>query len=136
MAGFSVSHHTGRARFIADSIAKAYPDQYETWYYFDTKGFKKNFLESIKNEIKESGGILPEDHATSPFCWLETTKESKKEMVGLGGRDKLCEWTKSKFDATEGKNAAFLPYCDAPPVKWKTVIFDFKTPGTAQVSPV
>lgn len=129
MAGFGLSHHTGRAREIAASIAEAYPDEYETWYYFDTRGFRPKFLVEIKKAIKESGGDLPEDHNTSPFVWLETAGASKKEMTGIGGRDKLCEWTKARFDANDSKNAKLMPLCDGePPLK---LFFDNKSPGTA-----
>ena len=133
VAGFSMSHHTGRARAIAAGIAKAYPDKYETWFYFHTKGFKTQFLDSIKAEIKQSGGSLPEDHNTSPFVWLERQTASKKEMTGLGGRDKLCDWAKDNFDASDSNNVKFLSLCDeAPPHTLKEIIFDTRTPGTAK----
>uniref|UniRef100_A0A7R9ZTU7 Uncharacterized protein n=1 Tax=Pseudo-nitzschia arenysensis TaxID=697910 RepID=A0A7R9ZTU7_9STRA len=135
VSGFGISHHTGRARTIAAEIAEAYPDEYETWYYFDTRGFRPAFLEPIKAEIKESGGSLPENHASSPFVWLETQGASKKEMVGIGGRDMLCDWTKEKFDANDPKNAKFLPLCDEePPRKFSVICFDNTTPGTAKTS--
>jgi len=134
VAGFGFSHHTGRAREIAQSIAEAYPDEYETWFYFDSRGFRPTFLDSIKQEIKESGGVLPEDHNTSPFVWLETVDASKKELTGIGGRDKLCEWTKSTFDVNDSKNAKFLLVCneEGPPIKWSVVFFDSAAPGTAK----
>jgi len=136
IAGFGLSHHTGRARVIADAIAKAYPEDYETWYYFDTRGFRPEFLATVKADIKDSGASVPEDHNASPFCWLETTgAASKKEMTALGGRDRLCDWVKTKFDASDSKNAEFLPLCEGePPKSWKVVHFDNKTPGTAKTS--
>ena len=131
-----MSHHTGRAREISSLIAEAHPNDYETWYYFNTRVFKTQFLDAIKAEIKESGGSLPEDHSTSPFVWLETSSDpTKKEMTGLGGRDKLCEWAQAKFDAQDRKNSKFLSLCEAePPKTMKTVFFDNATPGTANTS--
>jgi hypothetical protein len=136
VAGFGISNHTGRARVIADAIAKAYPEDYETWFYFDTRGFRPEFLNTVKEEIKESGASVPEDHKSSPFCWLETAgAASKKEMTAIGGRDMLCEWVQAKFDASDSKNAGFLPLCEGePPISWKVLVFDSKTPGTAKTS--
>lgn len=131
-----MSHHTGRARAIAAAIAEAYPDEYETWFYFHTKGFKTQFLESIKKEIWESDGSFPEDHITSPFVWLETqnAETSKKEMTGLGGRDKLCEWTMANFDKDDSKNAALLSLCaEEPRRSLMERIFDTTSPGTCSV---
>ena len=131
-----MSHHTGRARAIATAIADAYPDEYETWFYFHTKGFKTQFLDSIKGEIKESNGSLPEGHTTSPFVWLETqnAETSQKEMTGLGGRDKLCEWTKAKFDANDSKDATLLSLCTEEPRRsLMERNFDTTSPGTCSV---
>ena len=38
IAGFAASHHTGRSRALADAIAEAHPETYETWFYFDGNG--------------------------------------------------------------------------------------------------
>ena len=136
VAGFGISNHTGRARVVADAIAKAYPEDYETWYYFDTRGFRPEFLDSVKAEIRDSGASVPEDHNSSPFCWLETTgAASKTEMTALGGRDSLCAWAKANFDASDSKNADFLSLCEGePPKTWKVIVFDNKTLGTARTS--
>ena len=135
IAGFGFSNHTGRARCIADAIAEAYPNEYETWYYFDTRGFRPDFLNSIKTEIKESGAKVPEEHNTSPFVWLETSGTSKKEMTAIGGRDNLCEWAQAKFEASDSKNEALLELCkEEPPWNRKEIFFDNKTLGTAKTS--
>jgi hypothetical protein len=56
-------------------------------------------------------------------------------MTALGGRDRLCDWIKAKFDASDSKNADFLPLCEGePPMSWKELVFDNKTPGTAKTS--
>ncbi len=56
-------------------------------------------------------------------------------MVGIGGRDKLCDWTKAKFDASDPKNGKFLPLCDEePPKTFSEICFDNTTPGTAKTS--
>mmetsp|Transcript_8172 Transcript_8172/g.20248 ORF Transcript_8172/g.20248 Transcript_8172/m.20248 type:complete len:165 (-) Transcript_8172:264-758(-) len=134
IAGFGFSHHTGRARAIATAIVEGYPDEYETWFYFDSRGYRPEFLDAIKKEIKESGASIPEDHKSSPFCWLEIGG-SKKEMIAIGGRDKLCEWTQAKFDASDDKNAKILPLCEEePPHSRKEIFFDNMPTGTIQTS--
>jgi len=104
-------------------------------YYFDTRGFRPDFLNSIKTEIKESGAKVPEEHNTSPFVWLETSGTSKKEMTAIGGRDNLCEWAQAKFEASDSKNEALLELCkEEPPWNRKEIFFDNKTLGTAKTS--
>mmetsp|Transcript_8830 Transcript_8830/g.18459 ORF Transcript_8830/g.18459 Transcript_8830/m.18459 type:complete len:171 (+) Transcript_8830:93-605(+) len=140
VSGFGISHHTGRARAIASAIAEVYPDQYETYYYFDTLHFRPAFLDSIKAEIVESGGSdKSADHSSSPFCWLEETKtegtESKKQMTPLGGRDRLAEWAMAKFDESDTKHTKILDLCrEEPAHSWKEINFDSKTPGTAKTT--
>ena len=36
VAGFTLSHHTGRARDLADAVVQAFPDRFESWFYFDS----------------------------------------------------------------------------------------------------
>jgi len=157
VSGFGISHHTGRARAIASAIAEQYPEKYETWYYFDTRGFRPSFLESIKGEMSESGSdstgststddfseelktILTE-HSSSPFCWLEQTADNKnkkeqKAYTPVGGRDSLCEWAVKTFADGEDekkKNEAILALCHSEPTRaWKEIKFDATTPGTAK----
>jgi hypothetical protein len=45
VAGFTLSHHTGRARDLADEIVKAFPERFESWFYFAKPG--KFFLLSF-----------------------------------------------------------------------------------------
>jgi len=162
VSGFGISHHTGRARAIASAIAEQYPEKYETWYYFDTRGFRPSFLDSIKGELSESGSSSSCDstgststddfskevktiltaHSSSPFCWLEqtttdtTTTKEQKAYTPLGGRDALCEWTMTNFADGEDektKNAAILSLCHSEPTRsWKEIKFDATTPGTAK----
>lgn len=91
VSGFTLSHHTGRARKVADEVQRQYPDKYETWFYFGSHDEYRAFLEEVKKEIPANEEI--QKHSTSPFCWLET----ENEKVALGGRDRLCEWAHSTF---------------------------------------
>jgi len=160
VSGFGISHHTGRARAIASAIADKYPDKYETWYYFDTRGFRPSFLDSIKSEISSSaddGGVLSDEsktilseHNASPFCWLEetsTTTNKKKLFTPIGGRDSLCDWAKKTFadndtngdgdgdDTTtknDNNNESIISLCRSEPSHWKEIKFDATTPGTTK----
>jgi hypothetical protein len=128
VAGFGASPHTGRARAIVDAMVKLYPDEYESWYYFDTRGFRPDFLNSVKATLSEEqqNGSL-KDHKSSPFCWIETPGE--ETPVGIGGRDRLCEWVPTKVEDNE-KNKALLELCNTP-AGFGDLIFDHSTPGTA-----
>jgi hypothetical protein len=41
VAGGNVSAPTAKAHYLADKIAKKYPNKYETWYYFNSFTFYK-----------------------------------------------------------------------------------------------
>mmetsp|Transcript_10945 Transcript_10945/g.16839 ORF Transcript_10945/g.16839 Transcript_10945/m.16839 type:complete len:159 (-) Transcript_10945:208-684(-) len=130
VAGFGVSHHTGRARKIADTIAKVYPDKYETWYFFSTIGFRPDFLNSVKESLSQEDQKKLESHKTSPFCWLELSDGTK---TGIGGRDRLCEWVQANFDVSDEKNEPFVSLTKNEPTVTE-VFFDAIKPGTAKTS--
>lgn len=98
VAGFGISHHTSRAKKIATLIQSTYPDKYETWFYFDSRGFRPDFLAQIKSELNTEQQEKFAAHKTSPFCWLEFedgTKDAK------GGRDFFSEWALKEFPNDE-----------------------------------
>jgi len=92
-AGYNVSPHTGRARQIIGYIAAKYPNEYESWFYFDSGdkyfGFLKQTFDSVPFPENLKG------HATSPFIWLETGQNQIHQLIG--GRTDLATWVKSKF---------------------------------------
>lgn len=90
-AGFSISHHTGRAKAVVDAIVESKPDKYESWFYFSSMGDYKSFLEELKKSLPEEFA----GHRSSPFCWLEYPDG---RIEAQGGRDRLCEWAASKFE--------------------------------------
>ena len=136
VSGFGISHHTGRARKIAATIAETYPDRYETWFYFDSRGFRPEFLESIKAELPQDQQEKFKSHQTSPFCWVETPGSNdggggnKNKLFAIGGRDKFCEYVQENFSKDDEKNEAILSLCREEP-KLKDAFFDNSTPGTA-----
>ena len=129
VAGFGISHHTGRARRIVDSIVSIYPETYESWYFFNTFGYR-DYLSELKTELSEEQQKQFATHKSSPFCWIE--KENEKPFA-IGGRDKLCDWVVAHFPASDGKNTPILDLCrDEPTRSFKETFFDNSRPGTAK----
>ena len=87
IAGYKISHHTGRARNLAALIAATHPDKYETWFYFagsdDFYGFLKITFDSVPFPEHLKG------HSSSPFVWLETGPNT---IEPLGGREGFASW--------------------------------------------
>eukprot|EP00662_Eupelagonemidae_sp_cell21_P019337 gene19337-4764_t len=93
VAGFNTSHHTNRAGKLARAIVAGHPE-YESWFYFDSKGYRPGFLEQTPDGARDA----------------------------KGGRDGLCEWAAAAFphDAEVQKLTATSPsltevFVDATP---------------------
>jgi len=137
VAGYGISHNTGRAQKLASVIAQQYPEKYETWFYFSTFEYKQ-FLEGIKPAIPKEQLSQPstldanpktiQDHTSSPFVWMETTSggDGNKQIKAVGGRDKFCEWASTEFpkDADDIQSLTSLE----EPVLLE-LFFDYSTPG-------
>ena len=134
VSGFTLSHHTGRARKLADEIQKAFPTRFETWYYFTSHNLYRMFLEHLKeNEFASS---LAENsplksHRTSPIVWLETIDPStgNVEVRPLGGRDRFCEWALEEF-----KDSPVIHELASTSPGLGDAWVD-ETPGSSQISP-
>jgi hypothetical protein len=107
VAGFGLSHHTGRARSIAESVVGASPEKFESWFYFNTSGYKGEggLLSVVKKELTVEQQDQFAQHKSSPFCWLEYPDGKK---LALGGRDNFCDWVNNNAEFKEdfAKNAA------------------------------
>eukprot|EP00039_Didymoeca_costata_P026536 m.16111 g.16111 ORF g.16111 m.16111 type:complete len:151 (+) comp5585_c0_seq1:418-870(+) len=126
VAGFGVSHHTNRAGKIARAIAEAHPNKYETWFYFDSKGYRPDFLKQIKSELSQDQQQKFAAHKSSPFCWLEMpdgTRDAK------GGRDFLSEWAMEMFPNDE----SITKLAGTGPSVFEVMVD--VTPGTADTTP-
>lgn len=125
VAGFTLSHHTNRAGNLARTIAAQYPNEYETWFYFDSKGYRgsRGLLKNdVFPQLNEEQKVCFESHKSSPFCWLEAPDGS---LDAKGGRDRLCEWAAGKFP----DNAEIVQLSATPPSL--TEVWVDETPGTA-----
>merc|ERR1740117_2702110 len=94
VAGFGLSHHTGRARAIAEEVVKTQPCLFESWFYFNSSGFRGEggLLPLVKSELPTAQRGKFKAHKSSPFCWLEHPDGSRE---AIGGRDDLCDWVTS-----------------------------------------
>jgi hypothetical protein len=121
-----MSHHTNRAGKLARLIASTFPNRFESWFYFDSAGYKEA-LRAVKNKLPEDQKEKFAQHQSSPFCWLEFS--DKEEIQGLGGRDRLCEWAISQFP----NETPITEFASKEPSLLE--VFVDETPGTAQEKP-
>ena len=98
VAGYNSSAPTAKAHYLADLIARRYPDKYSTWYYWD---FATGFGEFVKRltepmNFKELGceHIIGQD--MSPFCFLEFSSGEKK-CLPIGSSTELSKWARKEF---------------------------------------
>ena len=138
VTGYGISHNVGRAQRLASTIAKAYPQKYQTWFYFSTFGFSQ-FLAIIKAEIPEDQRSHPStkdkgktmaEHTSAPFVWLETTTatagaDEKKTITAKGGGDMFREWARKEFP----ENADIQELAKTEPPTISEIFFDNATPG-------
>eukprot|EP00930_Biecheleria_cincta_P060517 TRINITY_DN46159_c0_g1_i1.p1 TRINITY_DN46159_c0_g1~~TRINITY_DN46159_c0_g1_i1.p1 ORF type:complete len:163 (+),score=30.96 TRINITY_DN46159_c0_g1_i1:23-490(+) len=125
VAGFGFSHHTHRAGNVARAIVQANPDQYESWFHFNSRNYPE-LLRQVKSELPENQQKQFADHKSAPFCWLELADGTLKAK---GGRDGLCQWVLSsgqfstqRYDEVLGLASSEVSLLEA----WVD-----KTPGTA-----
>lgn len=133
VAGFGVSHHTGRAQKIAALIAEKNPKEYETWFYFSTFGYrdflKEDIMPKLPDDQKSKPGTTDKgktigEHTSSPFVWLEAAHGDATAYTALGGRDKFVEWVDQKFP----DDADVKELTKDPPTR-SEIFFDNATPG-------
>jgi len=126
VAGFGTSHHTARASRVARAVGASAPERLETWFYFDSAGYrgKDGLLPKIKSELDKDDQERFASHNSSPFCWFEYPDGRRK---GIGGRDKLCEWAQAEFpnDSHIQKLTTTLPS------RLREAFSVDKSPGTA-----
>uniref|UniRef100_A0A7S0ZXQ6 Uncharacterized protein n=1 Tax=Noctiluca scintillans TaxID=2966 RepID=A0A7S0ZXQ6_NOCSC len=127
-AGFTTSHHTGKARQIIDKIGEVHGSEYDTWFFWAPGKKYYEFVDEVKKE-------LPADQQerfgtrkgwSSPFVWLEMPDDGSRHA--LGGRDGLCEWVFLTFTADCDKDIIALAK-EKPRIR---EAFFSKEPGTAE----
>ena len=92
VSGYKISPYTGHARATAAAIAEAFPDKYETWFYFAPSNDFYAFLKATFDDVP-----FPEHlkgHASSPFVWLEAG--AKNEITPVGGDSHLSQYVQDK----------------------------------------
>lgn len=93
VAGFKVSPHTGRARWLAYEIARQHPDLYETWFYFDSSAEFYYFLKETFDPVPFPQHL--KGHSSSPFVWIEQGLAC--DITPIGGREHFAKWAAEKF---------------------------------------
>jgi len=102
IAGYKISHHTGRARTIIGLIAKKYAADYESWMYFASGSDFEAFLKVTFDPVPFPDHL--KGHGSSPFCWIETYDAAAPNGIKiepLGGRSHLCPWVLQRFPGDE-----------------------------------
>lgn len=89
VAGYPMSPPTAHAHYLADAVARAKPDEFETWYYFDMFGFWPFAAEKF-DKVEFPKHL--KGHSTSPFVWLENG--STNTITPIGGGDRFMAWVK------------------------------------------
>ena len=124
VAGFEIASPTAKSHYLADMVARKYPDLFETWYYFDSYAFfafTREKFESVSFPAHLKG------HATSPFVWLETGASNVIEP--LGGSDHFSAWVLANNKITD---PAIRAYAEAP---WKVSAYLTGTANHAGKAP-
>ena len=120
VGGFTLSHRTNRAATLARTIVSQYPDEYESWFYFDSKGFrdKDGLLTQVKALLTDEQKETFCAHKSSPLCWLETADGridckggGERQILRMGDKDISREWWNQKFSE--------LPTITARGVGWR-----------------
>ena len=128
VAGFWVSHNTGKARAVAKALQEAQPDLYETWFCFT--GFREwyDYLAEEKRSYFQFGeGHSLANHTSSPFTWLETSNG----IQPLGGRDSLCDWVVENAEARKIPED-IVRMAKEEPSRLSDTVFDYNEPGSCQ----
>jgi hypothetical protein len=100
VAGFVLCPPAVRASKIADHIARTYPGDSESWFFYTKGDAFYNFTKATFDSVP-----FPEHlkgHASSPFCWIETADPAnpgKNVITPIGGNDHLQQWAKAKYPA-------------------------------------
>jgi len=136
--GFTFSHHTGRARQIADLISQIHPGKWDTWYRFsggdEYRGPQNGLLTHLQSQMPDGHPL--KTHRTSPFVWIESSEQLdggyKPEgrdvfLLPLGGRDKFCEWVHKQPDFQTDERIKAIATDPSFTDAWVNV-----TPGTTQ----
>ena len=124
IAGYPASPPTAHSHYLADKIAKEFPDRFETWYYWDQWSLWTYLPQRF------AAVTFPEHlkgHCTSPFVWFE--RGSKNEVEPIGGDDYFTKWAKKEFP----DNKVVQDYCtQSVRVMSSDMWHDDKAPATVK----
>ena len=146
IAGYSMSPFTGSARVLASEVARAFPDRFESWFYWTGNGHLFEWAGQFFDKVE----FPPElkGHASSPLIWLETAPQPGEEsnpkifvapnrVQFIGGMTQLAAWVqKNVLDAklTPAQNASASVAEVAAAVNWAFRGSDSPTPLVFRVA--
>lgn len=127
VAGTTYSPYVGRAHKLAHHLATTYPDKFESWYYWDSKGAYFRFIIDTFDKVPFPAAV--KGHSTTPLIWLEVNKADAtgpsalpaNELDGnailevVGGNDKFQVWTKQHTAKADGTPLLANPNPTAEP---------------------
>jgi hypothetical protein len=103
VAGMTHSAPTAKAHIMADMLAQAFPEKYETWYYWDAYTFYQ-FTKWKFDPVPFPPHL--KGHATTPFCWIEEGPTNK--ITPIGGCDYFEKWIQENVPNMPPKVSAFV----------------------------
>ena len=110
IAGFTHSAPTSKAHYMADIIAKAFPDKFETWYYWDSGSAFYGYIIPKFDSVPFPPHL--KGHSTSPFVWLE--RGAEKTIEPIGGAKEFSAWVKDAKNGVSG-NKRLLAEAETSP---------------------
>lgn len=115
IAGFKISHHTGKAHKMAAMIAEKFPDRFESWYYWAWSGQYNDFLKETFDPVPFPPHL--KGHGSSPFVWLEHSDGSgvTNTITPIGGREHFVEWIKKEFTGHTQEETAIVEFAAVAP---------------------
>lgn len=126
VAGYTTSHHTGRARAVAHKLATLNPSLFETWFYFAGSSDYYKFLKEKFDPIPFPDHL--KGHASSPFVWIEENggEAGNNKITPIGGRDHFCKWLQQNHADIVAGDKELQTLVTTGPSLWCEVFHDGK----------
>lgn len=118
VAGYWYSPYTGRAHKLANHLAAAYPETFDSWFYWgESHGAFYRYLQDTFDKVPFPEKV--KGHASSPFVWLEVAKSDASGTSAapqnaidgdnavleiIGGNAQFQQWIRQHTAAADGSS--------------------------------